>query len=118
MELLRDRRAEFDAVGVQPVGISRDSPYTHIAWRQALDLNFGLLSDFNGEAVRAFGIGFAFRGFDDVARRSAFLVDERGAVRNVWYYETGDVPDVEDWLATGPGPTTQGARTETDPGSQ
>jgi peroxiredoxin len=98
MELLRDRRAEFDEAGVQPVGISRDSPYTHIAWTQALDLNFGLLSDFNGEAVRAFGIGFEFRGFRDVAQRSAFLVDERGVIRNAWDYETGDVPDVEVWL--------------------
>ena len=99
MELLRDRRADFDELGVQPVGISRDSPWCHIAWTQALDLNFGLLSDFNGDAVRAFGIGFEFRGFRDVASRSAFLVDERGTVRNAWHYETGDVPDVETWLA-------------------
>src|SRR3982751_4018676 len=99
MELLRDRRAEFDEVGVQPVGISRDSPWCHIAWTQALDLNFGLLSDFNGEAVRGFGIGFEFRGFRDVAQRSAFLVDTAGVIRNAWYYETGDVPDVEEWLA-------------------
>ena len=98
MELLRDRRAEFDEVGVQPVGISRDSPYTHIAWTQALDLNFGLLSDFNGEAVRGFEIAFDFRGFRDVAQRSAFLVDESGVIRNAWNYETGDVPDVEVWL--------------------
>jgi glutaredoxin-dependent peroxiredoxin len=98
MELLRDRRADFDAVGVQPVGISRDSPWCHIAWTQALDLNFGLLSDFNGEAVRALGIGFEFRGFRDVAQRSAFLVDQRGIVRGVWSYETGDVPDVDEWL--------------------
>jgi peroxiredoxin len=98
MELLRDRRADFDEAGIQPVGISRDSPWTHIAWTQALDLNFGLLSDFNGEAVRAFGIGFEFRGFKDVARRSAFLVDEQGVIRNVWQYETGDLPDVDEWL--------------------
>jgi peroxiredoxin len=98
MELLRDRRAEFDALGVQPVGISRDSPYTHIAWTQALDLNFGLLSDFNGDAVRAFGIGFEFRGFRDVAQRRAFLIDERGLIRNTWNYETGDIPDVDAWL--------------------
>ena len=98
MELLRDRRAAFEEAGVQPVGISRDSPWCHIAWRQALDLNFGLLSDFNGEAVRGFGIGFGFRGFHDVAQRSAFLVDERGTIRNVWSYETGDVPDVDVWL--------------------
>ena len=99
MELLRDRREELDALGVQPVGISRDSPWTHIAWTQALDLNFGLLSDFNGEAVRAFGIGFDFRGFRDVAERTAFLVDETGVVRNAWRYDTGDVPDVDEWLA-------------------
>jgi peroxiredoxin len=98
MELLRDRRAAFEEAGVQPVGISRDSPWCHIAWRQALDLNFGLLSDFNGEAVRGFGIGFEFRGFHDVAQRSAFLIDETGVVRNAWYYETGDVPDVDEWL--------------------
>jgi peroxiredoxin len=98
MELLRDRREAFEEAGVQPVGISRDSPWCHIAWRQALDLNFGLLSDFNGEAVGGFGIGFEFRGFHDVARRSAFLIDETGAVRNAWYYETGDVPDVDEWL--------------------
>ena len=99
MELLRDRRAEFDEVGVQPVGISRDSPWTHIAWTQALDLNFGLLSDFNAEAVGAFGIGFEFRGFRAVARRTAFLVDEHGVVRAAWEYGTGDVPDVDEWLA-------------------
>jgi peroxiredoxin len=99
LELLRDRRAAFEEAGVQPIGISRDSPWTHIAWTQALDLNFGLLSDFNGEAVRGFGIGFEFRGFRDVAQRSAFLVDETGVVRSAWSYETGDVPDVEEWVA-------------------
>jgi peroxiredoxin len=98
MELLRDRRAAFEETGVQPVGISRDSPWCHIAWTQALDLNFGLLSDFNGEAVRGFGIGFEFRGFREVAQRSAFLIDETGIVRNAWYYETGDMPDIEEWL--------------------
>ena len=98
MELLRDRSEAFAAAGVQPVGISRDSPWCHIAWRQALDLNFGLLSDFNGDAVRAFGIGFAFRGFTDVAQRSAFLIDETGLVRRAWFYDTGEVPDVDEWI--------------------
>jgi peroxiredoxin len=83
---------------VQPVGVSRDSPWTHIAWTQALDLNFGLLSDFNGEAVRAFGIGFEFRGFREVAQRTAFLVGEDGVVRAAWSYDPSEVPDVDEWL--------------------
>jgi peroxiredoxin len=98
MELLRDAREAFEETGVQPIGISRDSPWTHIAWTQVLDLNFGLLSDFNGEAVRAFGVAMEYRGFRDVARRSAFLVDEAAVVRAAWTYETGEVPDVEAWL--------------------
>jgi glutaredoxin-dependent peroxiredoxin len=84
---------------VQPIGISRDSPWTHIAWTQALDLNFGLLSDFNGDAVRTFGIGQEFRGFRDVARRTAFLIDGSGTVRSAWSYENGEVPDVDQLLA-------------------
>lgn len=83
---------------MQPIGISRDSPWTHIAWTQALDLNFGLLSDFNGEAVHAFGIAFEHRGLRGVARRTTFLVDGDGVIRNVWAYETGELPDVEEWV--------------------
>lgn len=98
MELLRDRRSEFEAAGVQPVGISRDSPWTHIAWTQALDLNFGLLSDWNAEAIHGFGIAHSHRQFNDVARRSAFLVDAEGVIRGAWLYETGDLPDVDELL--------------------
>ncbi len=83
---------------MQPVGISRDSPWTHIAWTQALDLNFGLLSDFNGDAVSAFGIGQEFRGFKDVAQRCAFLVDAGGIVRAAWTYENSEVPDIDELL--------------------
>ncbi|SRR6266550_7895106 len=99
MELLRDRSAEFDVAGVRPLGISRDSPWTHIAWMQALDLNFPLVSDFNGDAVRAFGIAHDFRGMRDVAERSAFLVDSNGTVRGSWRYEAADVPDFDELLA-------------------
>jgi peroxiredoxin len=98
MELLRDRRSEFEEVGVQPIGISRDSPWTHIAWTQALDLNFGLLSDWNGDAVHGFGIAFTFRGLNGIAGRSAFLVDEQGVIRNAWSYGTSDAPDLDQWL--------------------
>ena len=84
---------------MQPVGISRDSPWTHIAWTQALDLNLGLLSDWNAEAVHGFGIAFEFRGLRDVAERTAFLVGEDGVIREAWRYETGEVPDIDEWLA-------------------
>ena len=80
-------------------GVSRDSPWTHIAWSQVLDLSFPLLSDWNGDAVRALGIGIEFRGLREIAGRSAFLVDEGGTLRGAWRYEPGEVPDVEELLA-------------------
>ena len=95
MELLRDRSAEFEQAGVQAAGISRDSPWTHISWMQALDLNFPLLSDFNGEATRAFGVEHDFRGLRDVSRRSAFLLGTDGSVIGAWRYESSEVPNFD-----------------------
>ena len=98
MELLRDRSAEFEAIGVRPLGISRDSPWTHIAWMQALDLNFGLLSDWNGEAVRGFDVTQVWRGMEDVPQRAAFLIDREGRVRGAWSYGNELVPDFDELL--------------------
>src|SRR5918912_2270421 len=95
MELLRDRSEQFGTAGVRVFGVSRDSPWTHIAWGQALDLTFPLLSDWNGDAVRAFGVAHEFRAFADIAERTAFLVDDGGTVRGAWRYETGEVPDFD-----------------------
>jgi glutaredoxin-dependent peroxiredoxin len=83
---------------VRPVGISRDSSWTHIAWSQALDLNFPLLSDWNREAMRAFAVEGGYRGHEGVAERSAFLVGEDGTVRGAWRYDTAEVPDFDELL--------------------
>jgi glutaredoxin-dependent peroxiredoxin len=99
MELLRDRGPEFSEAGVRVLGISRDSPWTHIAWAQALDLDFPLLSDWNAEAVHGFGIAQDHRGMQDVAERSAFLIDTGGTVRGAWRYEPSEVPDMDELLS-------------------
>ena len=98
MELLRDRSTAFERAGVRVYGISRDSAWTHIAWAQTLDLNFPLLSDFNGDATRAFDIAAEFRGHSDVPERSAFLVDEDGTVLGAWRYDTAELPDFDELL--------------------
>jgi glutaredoxin-dependent peroxiredoxin len=103
MELLRDRSEEFRAAGVQPYAISRDSPWTHVAWLQALDLDFPLLSDWNAEAVRAFGIAQEYRGLRDVAERSAFLIGADGIVRRAWRYASAEVPDFDELVAAAVG---------------
>ncbi|HEX6679773.1 MAG TPA: redoxin domain-containing protein [Gaiellaceae bacterium] len=98
MELLRDRSTDFERAGVRVFGVSRDSPWTHIAWTQALDLNFPLVSDWNAEAIQGFGIAREFRGYRDVAVRSAFLADRDGTIRAAWHYGDGEVPNLDDLL--------------------
>jgi peroxiredoxin len=100
MELLRDRREEFTAAGVKPYGISRDSPFTHIAWSQALDLEgVELLSDWNADAVRGFGVASERRGMREVAERTAFLIGADGVVRGAWRYESSEVPDFDELVS-------------------
>ena len=79
--------------------ISRDSPWSHVAWAQALDLDVPLLSDWNAEAVRALGIARDYRGFADIAERTAFLVDRTGMIRGAWRYGNSEVPDFDELLA-------------------
>jgi peroxiredoxin len=101
MTLLRDRRAEFEKAGVAPYAVSRDSPWSHAAWSQALDLGgIVLLSDWSGEAVHAFGVAREYRGFADVAERSAFIVDREGIIRGSWRYASSELPDFDELLST------------------
>lgn len=96
---MRDRSEEFRAAGVEPYAASRDSPWTHVAWMQALDLDFPLLSDWNAEATRGFGVAIDYRGLRDVSQRSAFLIDGHGTVRASWGYEPAELPDFDELLA-------------------
>ncbi len=106
MLLLRARRTELEAARTSPFGVSRDSPYSHVAWREALDLDIPLLSDWNAEAVRAFGVAHDYRGLADVAERSAFLVDGDRFVRWARRYETDEVPDMDEIVAAARSPAS------------
>ena len=54
-----------------------------------------LLSDWNGDTVRAFGVGHEYRGMRDVAERTAYLIDAGGTIRGAWHYESNEVPDFD-----------------------
>jgi glutaredoxin-dependent peroxiredoxin len=71
-----------------------------VAWAQALDLDFPLLSDWNADATHGFGIAFEHRGLRDVSARTAFLVDGGGVVRGAWRYETSELPDFDALLTS------------------
>jgi peroxiredoxin len=76
------------------MAISRDSPWSHRAWAEALGVDVPLLSDWNGEATRAFGVAFEPLGMTDVAARSAFLIEDGEKVRAAWMLG-GELPDID-----------------------
>jgi peroxiredoxin len=97
--LLRDRSDDLATVGVRPLAISRDSPWSHAAWGEALGVDVPLLSDWNGDAARGFGVAFEARGMTDVAARSTFLVEDGETVRAAWLLE-GALPDLDAVIET------------------
>jgi peroxiredoxin len=84
---------------VRVFGVSRDSPYSHSAWAKQQSLGFPLLSDWSGDAVRAFGVAQTLDGLADVPVRSCFLIDAEGVVRFARTYGDDEVPDVDVLLA-------------------
>jgi peroxiredoxin len=93
---LQRRMAELDAADIVVMGISVDSHWSSGAFARALGLRYPLLSDFQREASRAYGV-LSPGGFSG---RASFLVDKQGKV--LWR-EVGptldDVPSLDAALA-------------------
>jgi peroxiredoxin len=99
MYLLRDRREDLAAAGIRPFGISRDSAWSHRAWAETLGVELPLLSDWNGDATRAFGVAIEALGMADVSARSAFLVRDGETVEASWLVPSGEQPDIDAVIA-------------------
>ena len=80
------RYEEFQKRGVEVVGVSIDSEFTHNAWRNTPTENGGigavkyaLAADVKHEIAKAYGIEHPEEG---VALRGSFLIDKNGIVRH------------------------------------
>ena len=79
----RDSMAELRNVSAQVLGISVDSFFALKAWADAQHLNFPLLSDFNREVIRKYGVvNPDMIGLKDIAKRAVFVIDRKGIVRH------------------------------------
>ena len=80
------RLDEFKKRGVEVIGVSIDSQFTHLAWKNTPVNNGGidqvqypLIADVKHEICRAFDVEFGPAG---VAFRGSFLIDKNGVVRH------------------------------------
>jgi thioredoxin-dependent peroxiredoxin len=78
---VRDRSAEFDALGAQPVGISRDSVERQRAFATSEGLGFPLLSDADGAVCSAYGVARPVAAVP--VRRHTVVIGTDGRVTDV-----------------------------------
>ena len=80
------RLDEFKQRGVEVIGVSIDSQFTHLAWKNTPVNNGGigqvkypLIADVKHEICQAYDVEFGPAG---VAFRGSFLIDKKGVVRH------------------------------------
>ena len=85
---VRDAREDLSGLGVDAVGISRDTPSKQQAFDEKFGLGFPLLSDPDHAVAETYGswgersmYGKTYMGII----RSAFLVEEDGRIAQAWY---------------------------------
>ena len=79
------RLAQFKEKGVEVVGVSIDSQFTHFAWKNTPvdkggigQVKFPLVADITHEITNAYGVEHP----DGVALRASFLIDKDGIVQH------------------------------------
>ncbi|PKH01623.1 peroxidase [Psychromonas sp. MB-3u-54] len=80
------RFSEFQARGVEVIGVSIDSQFTHNAWRNTAindggigQVQYPLVADVKHEICKAYDVELEAAG---VALRGSFLIDKNGVVRH------------------------------------
>jgi peroxiredoxin (alkyl hydroperoxide reductase subunit C) len=80
-----DRVKDFADLGVEVIGVSVDSHYSHLAWRNTPrseggigPISYPLVADLNKQIARDYDVLLN----DSVALRGLFLIDKNGVVRH------------------------------------
>ncbi|BFH72320.1 peroxiredoxin [Sulfurisphaera javensis] len=82
----RDSMAKFNEVNAVVLGISVDPPFSNKAFKEQNKLNFTVLSDYNREVIKKYGISWEFPALPGyvLAKRAVFVIDKEGKIRYKW----------------------------------
>jgi glutaredoxin-dependent peroxiredoxin len=80
---IRDSMGALNNASAQVFGISVDTFFALKAFQDQQELNFPLLSDFNKEVIREYGVfNEDMIGLKGIAKRAVFVLDKNGVVRH------------------------------------
>ena len=87
---IRDSMALLGKANAQVFGISVDTFFTLKAFQDQQKLTFPLLSDFNKQVIREYGVfNEDMIGLKGIAKRAVFVIDKDGIVRHAEVLEDG-----------------------------
>ena len=79
----RDSMTELNKSSAKVLGVSTDTFFAQKAWADQQKLNFPLLSDYNKDVIRQYGVVNAdMIGLKDISKRAVFVIDRSGVVRH------------------------------------
>jgi len=86
MVAFQEHADAFADAGATLFGVSADSPFAQGAFREEHGIEFDLVSDMAGDAIRAYDleIDIADLGLHGIANRAVFVIDDDGAVVYDW----------------------------------
>jgi glutaredoxin-dependent peroxiredoxin len=89
---------EVRATGAQALAVAVTSVFAQQAFARHLGVGFPMISDWNREVVRAYGVQYdVWRGHRGVAKRSVFVIDRDGTIRYRWVTDDATVlPDFDE----------------------
>jgi peroxiredoxin (alkyl hydroperoxide reductase subunit C) len=80
-----DKIKDFQAIGAEVLGVSVDSHFSHLAWRNTArkdgglgELGYALVADLNKSIARDYGVLIEDAG---IALRGLFIIDPEGVIR-------------------------------------
>ena len=98
MVAFQEHADAFEEAGATVFGISADSPFSQGAFREEHGIEFDLVSDMGGDAIRSYDleIDIADLGLHGIANRAVFVLDEEGEIVYDWVADDPtDEPDYE-----------------------
>ena len=79
----RDSISELNKSNAQVLGVSTDTFFALKAWGDAQKLNFPLLSDYNKNVIRSYGVvNPDMIGLKDIAKRAVFVIGRDGTIKH------------------------------------